>query len=92
LIVTALINMVEKKVQGIIRPLTFKVDNATGELSVHVQRFFARDGMSVHDRMDIFHWLSSHNPAPLSGTRKQGLFNTRMHSLKRAQKGDEPSV
>jgi hypothetical protein len=69
--------------------LTFKVNNATGELSVDVQRFFARHGMSAHDRMNIFHWFSSHNPTALSGTRKQGLFNTRMHSLERAQKGDE---
>ena len=56
---------------------------------IDVERFFASDGVTPNDRMNVLHRFTSHNPSTLPRPGMLSLLDTGMNSLESLEKCDK---
>lgn len=66
-----------------------QANNAASELPIHIQCFFASNGVPADERMYVDHGIASNNSAAVSCTRKLSLFKPGVCCLESPEEVDK---
>ena len=69
--------------------LELKPDDASGELTVHIQGFFASNRVPPNDGVNIYHRLAANDTSTTARTGELGLLEAGVRGLERLEERDE---